>query len=120
MNIHIQELKKKLEEEKMLLETALNEIGQKNSDNPSDWEGKPENIDEEHADKNDVADNIEEYETNTAVVSELEFRLKNIDTALEKIGKGTFGICRVCGEQIEEDRLFANPSAETCKKHLND
>ena len=37
-----------------------------------------------------------------------------------KMEKETFGICEVCGKEIEEDRLLANPSARTCKKHLNE
>jgi RNA polymerase-binding transcription factor DksA len=33
--------------------------------------------------------------------------------------EGKYGICKVCGEEIEEARLEANPAAETCKAHLN-
>ena len=39
--------------------------------------------------------------------------------ALERIEKGTYGICEVGNEEIEEDRLNANPAARTCKAHLN-
>ncbi|MCK5027042.1 MAG: TraR/DksA C4-type zinc finger protein [Candidatus Pacebacteria bacterium] len=120
MTIDIQKLKTKLEEEKKQLETSLSEVGQKNPTNPKDWEGKAENIDAETSDPNDVADNIEEYETNTAITSELEVRLNNINTALERIESGTYGTCRVCGKKIEEDRLEANPAAQTCKEHIND
>ena len=41
-----------------------------------------------------------------------------VDEALEKIEKGTYGICETGGEKIEEDRLEANPSARTCKAHM--
>ena len=42
-----------------------------------------------------------------------------IDAALEKMEKGTYGICEVCNKPIEEDRLEANPAAKTCKEHMN-
>ena len=120
MTIDIQHFKKKLEEEKERLEVSLADVGQKNPNNPSDWEGKSEPIDAERADKIDTADNIEEYESNTAVVNTLEVRLNNINAALQRIENGTYGICQTSGEPIEEDRLEANPAADTCKEHMND
>ncbi|MCK5096444.1 MAG: TraR/DksA C4-type zinc finger protein [Candidatus Pacebacteria bacterium] len=117
---NIDHLKTKLEEEKATLEASLVDVGQKNPSNPADWEGKSEPIDAERSDKIDTADNIEEYETNSAVIAELEVRLKNIDAALARIENGTYGICKICGEKIEDDRLEANPAANTCKAHMND
>ena len=58
------------------------------------------------------------YEGNTALVSELEGRLKEVDLALKKIKENAFGTCEVGGEAIEADRLMANPAARTCKKHI--
>lgn len=120
MTKDIQSYKSLLEEEKIRIESSLEDVGQKNPSNPEDWEGKAEDIDEERSDPTDTADNIEEYESNTAVVAELETRLENIDDALERIENGSFGMCRVCGGEIEDDRLTANPAAETCKEHIND
>jgi len=119
MTIDIEYFKKKLEEEKKRLEISLAEVGQKNPDNPADWEGKSEQVDAEKSDSIDVADNIEEYESNNAVVNELEVRLNNIKAALKRIENGTYGICQISGDPIEKDRLEANPAADTCKKHMN-
>jgi len=120
MTIDIEYFKKKLEEEKKRLEISLADVGQKNPSNSSDWEGKPEQLDAEHSDSVDVADNIEEYESNTAVVNELEARLNGIKAALKRTEDGTYGICQISGDPIEKDRLEANPAADTCKKHMND
>lgn len=120
MTIDTQVFKAKLEEEKRGLETSLATVGQQNPDNPKDWEGKAEDIDAEMSDPNDVADNIEEYESNSAITSELEVRLTNINNALRSIEEGTYGICRICKKEIEEDRLGANPAASTCKEHINE
>ncbi|MCL6634300.1 MAG: TraR/DksA C4-type zinc finger protein [Peptococcaceae bacterium] len=38
-----------------------------------------------------------------------------IDDALEKINKGTYGICDVCGGEIALERLAAMPSTTVCR-----
>ncbi len=40
--------------------------------------------------------------------------LQQIDAALERIENGTYGICRVCGKEIEEARLRAVPTTTIC------
>src|ERR1700741_95852 len=48
--------------------------------------------------------------------------LQAIDEALQRIEKGTFGICRDCGEPIAEARLNAIPWTRvciTCKEKQN-
>jgi RNA polymerase-binding transcription factor DksA len=118
--INTEYFKEKLLAEKNKLETDLSSIGRINPDSPSDWEAVPENDgDERNADPNSLADSIEEYESRTATVKELEKQLKEVREALEKIEKGTYGICEVSGEKIEKERLEVNPSARTCKAHLN-
>jgi DnaK suppressor protein len=37
-----------------------------------------------------------------------------IEEALDRIEKGTFGICEVCGEEISEERLQARPVTTLC------
>ena len=41
-------------------------------------------------------------------------QLKRIESALERIEDGSFGICEECGEDISEKRLLAKPEATTC------
>jgi DnaK suppressor protein len=41
--------------------------------------------------------------------------LKKIDTALRRIGEGTYGECFECGEKIPEARLRALPFAVRCR-----
>jgi RNA polymerase-binding transcription factor DksA len=111
---------KKLNDEKQVLVSELGEIASiKNPKNDADWEARPDDLDHPRSDSNEVADFIESYEGNTALVRELEARLQEVDAALEKISAGTFGPCEVCGKIIEEDRLDANPAAKTCKQHMN-
>ncbi|MBI1974540.1 MAG: TraR/DksA C4-type zinc finger protein [Candidatus Zambryskibacteria bacterium] len=112
--------KKKLETEKELLEKELEKVGRRNPDNLSDWEPTPpEDRDISQADENTVADSIEGYEDNAAILETLEARYNDILSGLDKIKHGTYGRCQICGEEIEVERLEANPSARTCKQHMN-
>ncbi len=108
-----------LEEERARLEAELKTVGRKNPSNPGDWEAVPEETGQE-PDQNDAADMIEGYEANTAILKELETRYNEVGAALTRITDGTYGICSIGGEPIEEERLQADPAATTCKAHLND
>lgn len=110
--------KQKLEEEKARLEKELATIGRINPDNPGDWEAVPVDPGSRESDPNDRADSIEDYETNTAILKQLEIQLTDVKDALEKFGIGTYGICEVSGHPIEEGRLNANPAARTCMEHM--
>ena len=112
--------KEKLEEELELLEKELKTIGRINPDNPGDWEAVADvkmNVNS-HADDNDNADNIEEFEERSAVLKELEIRFNNVKNALKRIETDQYGKCAVCGKEIETARLKANPAATTCIEHM--
>ena len=116
MNTDVYEAR--LKEEEKHLETQLGTVGRRNPGNPNDWEALPPETGQE-ADPNDVAELIEGYEGNTAILKDLEARYNEVKAALERIENGTYGVCRVSGEPIEEARLNADPTARTCKAHLN-
>jgi hypothetical protein len=44
---------------------------------------------------------------------------RSSDNVIKKIDENKYGLCEVCGKEIENDRLEANPSAKTCKEHMN-
>jgi len=44
--------------------------------------------------------------------------LREVDLALERAHEGTFGLCEVCHEAIEADRLAADPLVTRCLDHL--
>lgn len=119
MTLDTQHFKDLLLKETKVLEDELASIGRKNPDKAGDWEAVATNLDEDNADEFDVADDLEQYENNKAELEPLETQLNNVKTALKKIDDGKYGVCEVGGEQIELDRLEANPSAKTCKLHMN-
>lgn len=106
--------KTKLEEEKKLLESELRGIGKKDSET-GEWEAVPAAQTAPEADENDLADRSEDFEERSGTMDTLDTRLTDITDALEKIDAANYGMCEMCGAQIEEDRLEANPAARTCK-----
>jgi sigma-B regulation protein RsbU (phosphoserine phosphatase) len=46
--------------------------------------------------------------------------LREVDAALERFESGTYGLCEVCHDTVEADRLIANPLERFCIDHLND
>jgi len=45
--------------------------------------------------------------------------LQEVDTALERFESGTYGLCEVCHDPVEAERLIANPLERFCLDHLN-
>ncbi|HVS79424.1 MAG TPA: TraR/DksA C4-type zinc finger protein [Candidatus Paceibacterota bacterium] len=119
MNTDFSEQKKSLEAELESLTKELKSVGRVNPDNPLDWEAVPEAIDTDSADSNNTSDKIDQYEENTAILKQLEARYNSVKDALARIDAGTYGTCKVCGKDIESERLAANPSATTCEEHMN-
>jgi DnaK suppressor protein len=110
----IAENKKRLEEEKKVLESELASMGRIDT-TTGEWVAEPESQTSPEADENDLADRSEGYEERSGTTEVLNQRLGDIEKALENIENNTYGICQICGKKIEEDRLEANPAALTCK-----
>jgi sigma-B regulation protein RsbU (phosphoserine phosphatase) len=45
---------------------------------------------------------------------------QQVEEALDKIENGTFGICELCKEEIEDDYLQTDPLVKICFSHLNE
>jgi len=73
----------------------------------------------------DVADLPDEMDlASSEYLQSFQFRLRGrertflskIDSALAKIGEGTFGVCEDCGNPINPKRLEARPETNLCIK----
>lgn len=118
-NTKITYFKEKLEKELAILEEELSTVGRRNPSNPDDWEATAPQDNVSTADRNEVADEIEDFENNTAILKDLEIRYNEVKSALLRITEGTYGYCEVSKTPIETERLEANPAARTCKAHLH-
>lgn len=51
---------------------------------------------------------------NNSLLVQYKTELKHIDLSLERIKNKTFGICQMCGDEIDEARLEIKPHARYC------
>jgi DnaK suppressor protein len=115
----VEQFKTKLVAEKAMLETELGGISKKSPSSVGGWEATSGGMEVDTADENEVADKLEELEENTGIVSQLDKQLIEVDAALSRIENGTYGLCEICGKEIEPERLMANPSARISIKHVH-
>ncbi len=113
----LKELRKKLEKEKAQIEKNLEGFAEKDKKLKGDWDTRFPNWNgESTADMEIAADEVEEYTRLLPLEHILEIRLKNINSALDKIKKGKYGICEKCGREIPLERLKIYPEARFCLK----
>ena len=112
------QFKEKLLAEKVNLEQELGAIALFNTETNT-WEATPDQDMMGEIDDNDAADRFEDFEGRSGMVTTLQARLSDVEKALQKIDDKTYGTCEVCNAKIEDNRLEANPSAKTCKEHMN-
>lgn len=117
--IDIAFFKEQLEADLVVITKELSTLGVKNPQNPQDWIATPEPMDAE-ADSDLIADRNEDSDERQAILAALETQYNDSTRALSKIEQGTYGTCEVCGDEIEEARLNANPSARTCIVHMDE
>ena len=83
----LKELKEKLEKEKSQIEEELKKFAQKDEKLKGDWDTRYPKWDGEAGSSSSetMADELEEYESLLPVEHVLELKLRDIDSALEKI-----------------------------------
>lgn len=62
----------------------------------------------------DLATDYNALETNFELAAREGKYLVYLEEALKRIKKGTFGVCKVCGQLIPKARLMAVPTATKC------
>lgn len=62
----------------------------------------------------DRRERLRDAESRFDYVPEFSRLLNEVDAALDRIQKGTFGVCEACHEPLEADRLIADPLIRLC------
>jgi len=113
------EIRTALEEEQKKLEAELSRFAHRNpkaaqtdfdADYPSYGDDEDENARE-----------IATYSNNLSLENELEKALRDVTSALKRMGGSDYGVCKYCKSDIAKARLRARPTASsciTCKKTL--
>ncbi len=100
----INEYKDKLLEEKVNIKEQLEEIKE-----DLDFGDDVDSFDEE-------TDESEAFSNYIGIKRSLDNQLEDIESALDKIEKGGYGVCKKCGKEISEDVLDASPASTLCKE----
>ena len=98
----LSDLRASLEQERDDLRARLSEMG---------LSGGELSFDQNFADSSQVTAERGEVE---ALAGSLRESLNDVEAALVKLDKGTYGVCEGCGRQIVPDRLEAKPAARLC------
>lgn len=101
----MQRNRKRLEEERARLESELSRMGAAMDERERPGYGTH---------MADNATEVFEQAKNLAVYQRLRHTLSLVKRALEKMDKGTYGICEQCGDAIDPARLKALPYATLC------
>ncbi len=105
--------KTKLEEFKRLLLEELEEIEERNKTKVEEMEHN-EDTEKFHGDEADQANFLEMRNRALRLRDRDRKMINKITATLEKIDRGTYGVCEVCGIDIPEERLRMRPVASLC------
>ncbi len=113
-------IKETLLADKTKLESELANFATTNANIKGDYDASfPEYGDEADDNAREIAD----YTTNKSLESTLEKTLRDVEKSLDRLEKGTYGICKYCDKPIDPKRLLARPTSGSCvdcKKTLTD
>ncbi len=111
---YLNQQKQKLEKKKKDFEKQLEGFARRDPNIKGNWESKYPNFSQKSGDLSKEADEVEEYEQSLPVEHSLEQELEKVNQALEKIQKGSYGMCSNCKKKISKKRLEVLPEADTC------
>jgi len=107
----IEEIKKQLLAQKKQVLAELGDVSRQDDHENDDRSAKfPEYGDKPDENAQEIAD----YSADLMTEKVMENSLEDIEKALDSIEKGTYGICKYCGNPIAEKRLLARPTASSC------
>lgn len=108
----VQKMRTLLEGEKARLEKELAAFAHRNPNTAElDFNSDFPNLGEK---EDENASEVAQFSDNLSLEDELEKALRDVESALKLIEKGTYGICKYCGSQIDERRILARPTSTSC------
>jgi len=113
----LKQFEEKLKKEKEKIESQLRSFAKEDKKLKGDWDTKYPHMDGGVGGQRleEASDEVETYATLLPIEYSLETQLKDINLALEKIKKGTYGKCEKCGKMIALKKLEAFPAAKVCQ-----
>jgi DnaK suppressor protein len=106
----IKEMENVLRQEETRLRAELAEFAAQDPKNRENYMASTSSSDDE----TDAAAEATTLEDTRVLEESLEGQLRDVESALERMEKGTYGICKYCAKPIDEKRLRARPESSSC------
>ncbi len=106
----VKKIKVKLQSQK---KESLERIAELEKTDPFNLDAALDLVDDRTS-PDDEAQVNEVHERVASQVASLQNSVARIESALERMVKGTYGVCEACGKEIEETRLSIMPLASLC------
>jgi RNA polymerase-binding transcription factor DksA len=104
--------RKRLEQERTRLEGVRDGVRREQGEGPNaDAAGELSSVDQHPG---DLGTETFEHEKNISLLEQVESELLEIEAALERVERGTYGTCQACGRPIAAERLEALPATRFC------
>ena len=110
--IETDRIRERLQAERERVAAALSYLERENPGSLEEETGELTAADGNHM--GDMATETYDREMDYTLAENDEHVLRAIDVALARLDAGTYGICRTCGNAIDEGRLDARPWADQC------
>ncbi|HSJ50034.1 MAG TPA: TraR/DksA C4-type zinc finger protein [Actinomycetota bacterium] len=102
-----------LEEERTRLQQIRTALSGESPDGPLEEQALAElSVVDQHP--ADVGTEMFERSRDLSILQHIDDQLADVEHAVERLRKGTYGTCEACGRPIDEDRLRARPAARFC------
>jgi DnaK suppressor protein len=100
-----------LEEERTRLQGIREGIQREQDEGTSDTGGELSSFDQHPGDS---GTETFEMEKNVSLLEQVDDELAEIEAAVQRLDRGTYGTCQACGRPIGDARLEAMPAARFC------
>jgi DnaK suppressor protein len=102
---------KRLEEERTRLQGIRDGIQREQDEATSGAGGELSSVDQHPGDS---GTETFEMEKNVSLLEQVDDELLEVEAAVQRLERGTYGTCQVCGRPIGDERLEAMPAARFC------
>ena len=102
---------KRLEEERTRLQGIRDGIQREQDEAVSETGGELSSFDQHPGDS---GTETFEMEKNVSLLDQVEDELREIEAAVQRLERGTYGTCQACGRPIADERLEALPATRFC------
>jgi DnaK suppressor protein len=102
---------RRLEEERTRLQGIRDNLQREQEEATSDAGGELSNVDQHPGDS---GTETFEMEKNVSLLEQVDDELLEVEAAVQRLERGTYGTCQVCGRPIGDERLEALPATRFC------